>query len=516
MTSRLVGPPLPPPPVATLAAAAEALGERPGPWLHVVRGEQVEPWTGAALLTEARRWAGTFVAAGVRPQDRVGLWLPNDARFVSAFFGATLLGAVAVPLAWPATLARPADALAPLLPLVDVADVAVFVTDAAVADAVPAHLRVLTAPDAEPWTGPGPGPDDLAFLQFTSGSTGRPRGAAIPHRAAVASAWAMGLQLGLGPDDVGVSWLPLFHDMGLVGALFCPLLFGFPLHLMPPAAFLLHPDRWIAKVSEVRGTIAAAPDFAWAMAARRALPKVPVDLSCWRHALDGAEPVHRPTLDAFAEKYGAVGFVRGALRPVYGLAENTLGVCFSRPDDRDDVVLDGRHVPASGTPLPGMEVEVLAEEGRPGPIRVRGPALMAGYFRDPDATAAALVDGWLLTGDLGVIRDGRLFVTGREKDLIIRHGRKFHPYDIERIAAEAAASPPNGAAAFAVDGEDAEALVVVVETRAEDAAARVRAELLATLGIRADRIHPVAPGTLPRTTSGKLRRGEVRAAWGAA
>lgn len=503
----LRGPTLPPPPVATLAAAILRLG--PASWLHVVRGDTSEVWTGVDILAESERWAATFLAHGVERQDRVAIWLPNDARFVTAFFGAALIGAIAVPLAWPATLANPGIAVGHLDGLVQVAEPRVIVTDPAVAGAIPWPIPVLTEP-GEARATRLPDPSDIAFLQFTSGSTGRPKGAAISHRAAVASTWAMGVALGLGPDDVGVSWLPLFHDMGLVGALFCPLLFGFPLHLMPPAMFLLHPDRWIKKVSEVRGTIAAAPDFAWAMAARRSPPKVVLDLSCWRHALDGAEPVHRATIDAFTHRYAPFGFVPGALRPVYGLAENTLGVAFATPGDGVDLLIDGRHVPNAGTPLPGMEVEVTDT----GAIRVRGPALMDGYFRNPEATAAALVDGWLVTGDLGRIVDGRLYVTGREKDLVIRHGRKFHPYDIERIAAEAAGSPPNGAAAFAVDTELAEALIVLVETRAEDAPQKVRAELLTTLGIRADEVHPLAPGTLPRTTSGKLRRAEVQAWWG--
>jgi acyl-CoA synthetase (AMP-forming)/AMP-acid ligase II len=229
----------------------------------------------------------------------------------------------------------------------------------------------------------------------------------------------------------------------------------------------------------------------------------PFDLRCLRHALDGAEPVHRATLDAVEARFGV------RVSPVYGLAENTLGVAFGRPGEPD--LLDGgRRVVSVGAPLPGTD---LAVDDR-GEILVRGPATMRGYLHDPEGTDGALADGWLHTGDLGRIDGGRLYVTGREKDLVIQYGRKFHPYEVERFAAEAAGSPPNGAAAFSLDAT-AE-VVVVVETRREGAAGAVRGVLLERLGVRPDRVVCVAPGELPRTTSGKVRRAEAAARFGAA
>jgi acyl-CoA synthetase (AMP-forming)/AMP-acid ligase II len=318
---------------------------------------------------------------------------------------------------------------------------------------------------------------------------------------------------------VGLSWLPLYHDMGLVGALLCPLVFGFPLHLMRPGEFLLHPGRWLERAAAVRATVAAAPDFGWRLAARR-LRGSPGDLSAWRVALDGAEPVHRSTIDDVQAALGPHGFPATALRPSYGLAENTLGVCIL--DTRapgPDLVLEGRTVPSCGSPLPGVSIRVDAPEGQQGEILVRSGSLMQCYFRDPQATAAALQQGWLHTGDLGVIQGGQLHVTGRIKDLVIQNGVKFHPYDIERIAADAAEATPNGAAAFACAHEEGERLVVVVEVparRQDGVEKRVRGALVEALGVRVDQVLAVAPGALPRTTSGKVRRPAAAAMFGAA
>lgn len=435
--------------------------------------------------------------------------LPNDVRFPAAFFGAWMAGAVPVPLAWPFTLANAARALAPIRPLADAARASAIATIPELA--ADWGLPVVTGPADRPLPRvAAPSPGDPAFMQFTSGSLGRPRGAVISHGAVLASAFAMGRAMDAGEGDVGVSWLPLFHDMGLVGALLTPLLFGFPLHLMTPGEFLLHPARWLRRLAEAGGTVSTAPDFAYDLVLRRV--KEDFDLSRWRVALDGAEPVHRATLDRFEARFGV------RIRPVYGLAENTLGACFGTPGEADLSWL-GRSVPSCGGPLDGMTVgiragDVWAGEGEEGEVVIRGPALMSGYFEDEASTSAALRDGWLHTGDLGVLRDGRLHVTGREKDLVIQHGRKFHPYDVERVAAIAAEAPPNGVAAFSVAGPETEQLVVVVESRQEEIERRVRGLLLEELGVRADRVVRVSPGELPRTTSGKVRRREAAARFG--
>lgn len=501
MPPPLHGDPLLPAPAATLSGALERVRGTGEDWLHVHSGAQVEALTGRALADEALRWAGALQRAGVLPGDRVALLLPNSVAFVAAFFGCQYAGAVAVPLSWPVSLLDLQRVLSTLAPLVENADPRVVISTPAVAELSPFGLRCLSEPGPTPASSlPAVSPDDPAFIQYTSGSLGRPRGAVITQGAAVASAWSMGQALGLDHRDRGVSWLPLFHDMGLVGGLLCPLLRGFPIHLMTPAEFLLHPVRWLRLLSQVGGTIATAPDFAYGLAARRVRDVAGLDLSRWRCALNGSEPVHRSTMDAFVERFAPVGFSASAFRPVYGLAENTLGVAFAGPGD-PDVRRADRTLVSVGRPLPGMEVAVSPS----GEVLVRGPSRMSGYYQAPEATRLALRDGWLHTGDLGFIQDGRLYLVGREKDLVIQNGRKFHPYDIERIAALSVDSLPNAAAAFADPREE---LVVVVEVAAgvDDVERRVRGELLATLGVRPHRVISVGPGDLPRTTSGKLRR----------
>lgn len=519
---QIIGPPLTAPPVRTLTEALDKLETRPGPWLTVVQGRDERSYDGHSLLVLARRWRAACRAAGMQPGDRIAIVMPNDEHFVAGFFGVLLAGATPVPLAWPGTLTPTPEAVAKLQPLVATADPRLVITIPSLSQtwAVPA----VTVPADEPDSGDiAATPEQTAFLQLTSGSLGRPRGAVISHRAVVTCAWSMATGLDMSPADVGLSWLPLYHDMGLVGALLCPLLVGFPLHLMTPAEFLLHPERWLQRAAQVGATVAAAPDFGWRLVARR-LRVDPGSLAQWRVGLNGAEPVHRSTLEAVGAKLGPYGLPSTTVRPSYGLAENTLGVCIYDPSrPASDLSQDGRAVPSVGRPLPGVQVQVrlpdgrLAASGEQGEICVRSGSLMDGYFRNPEATAAALVDGWLHTGDLGLIRDGQLHVTGRIKDLVIQNGVKFHPYDIERVAAEAAQAPPNGAAAFSVVSEGGEDLVVVVEVtgrRAEGVERRVRGALVEHLGIRVSQVIAVAPGALPRTTSGKVRRPAAAAMYG--
>ncbi|NOY24362.1 MAG: fatty acyl-AMP ligase [Oligoflexia bacterium] len=509
----LSGSPLPPLRFDTLSAALWHLEGRPGPWLTVVRGRDERTMTGAQVLDLARRWRTAAQDAGLKPGDRAIVLMPNTDSFVGAFMGAVLAGAAAVPLAYPGSLSNRADAVARVQPLVETAKPSVVLTTPDLAEGW--SVPVVTAPAPEAVGSDAVvSPDDLAFLQFTSGSMGRPKGAAITHRAVMTCVTSMGTALSMSGDDVGVSWLPLYHDMGLVGGLLCPVVFGFPLHLMRPGDFILHPARWLQRAAAVGVTVAAAPDFAWRLAARRHR-KPPGDLSTWRIALDGAEPVHRSTLDAFSSTFGPFGFPSTALRPSYGLAENTLGVCIHDPDSpAADLVWDGRALPSVGAPLPGVKVRIMAEgrlvgEDEQGEIQVQSGSLMQGYFQNAAATSAVLRQGWLCTGDLGVISGGQLFVTGRIKDLVIQNGVKFHPYDIERVAADAAQATPNGATAFARPSGSGEELVVVVEVparRRQGVERRVKGALVENLGVRVDQILVVAPGALPRTTSGKIRR----------
>jgi acyl-CoA synthetase (AMP-forming)/AMP-acid ligase II len=381
---------------------------------------------------------------------------------------------------------------------------------------------VLSAP-AELELDVAPREGEAAFIQFSSGSTGRPRGAVIGPRAAALSARLMAEGLSLGPDDVGVSWLPFFHDMGLVGVVLSSLAAGFTVHVLQPGEFLLRPSRWLELCSRVQATMTVAPNFAYELVLRRVKAPKDLELSRLRSMLNGSEPVHRATIERFEAAFAPFGLRRGAVLPVYGLAENVLGVAFQGQGAPDgDLALEGRVVPSVGTPLRGLEVAVRDEaggvvaEGVEGEVTVRGPTLMSGYFEDEASTAKALRDGWLYTGDRGVIRAGRLHLTGREKELIIKMGRKFHPADIERIVADIADPPPNGVVAFSVDdaATNQEALVVVVEQRRATEPGlvdRIRGKVSAELGVMVDRVELVGAGALPRTTSGKLRRKECTA-----
>lgn len=511
MTTSICGPERPAPQAATVVAALEAAAST-ADWLVFHRGAETTTLSFAAAWDLALRWCEALRQSGVEPGDRVAVIQPNGPGFVGAFFGAQLAGATAVPLAWPVVAAAGERNHALLEAQVLHAQVSAVATQPGFGERLGAPAVTEAARTAS-----APGnvhEEDPAFLQYTSGTTGAPRAAVISQRAAVASAQAMGLALRFGSADVGVSWLPLFHDMGLVGVLLCSLLYRFPIHVLSPAEFLLRPARWLELLASVRATLTVAPNFGYELAVRRVRGEY--DLSSLRRALNGSEPVHRATLAAFERRFATRP---GTVLPVYGLAENTLGVCFSDdPAPATDLSWEGRAVPTVGPPLPGVEIKVLAEDGRAGEIAVRGASLMSGYYRDPDATAAALQDGWLRTGDLGVVHQGRLYVTGREKDLVIKNGRKFHPYDIERVVAAAVDSPPGGVAAFSVPNQDTgtEDLIVLAELRRRaeggDAERTIRGRLIEELGVRPEHIRLLGPGALPRTTSGKLRR-RVCAEW---
>jgi acyl-CoA synthetase (AMP-forming)/AMP-acid ligase II len=342
----------------------------------------------------------------------------------------------------------------------------------------------------------------------------------------------------------GVSWLPLYHDMGLIGFLLCALERPAVVTLLPPQAFVARPALWLRAISRYRATVSAAPNFAYALATTRITDDEleGVDLSSWRVALDGAEPISAAVLRAFAARFAPWGFRGEALTPVYGLAEAALAVTFSelgtpfrtRRFARTPLAEEGRAVIARwdregrelvslGRPLPGFALEVREASGRPlpegriGRLFVRGPSLFSGYLGQPEHTAEALdASGWLDTGDLGFLWRGALYLTGRAKEVLILRGRNHAPEEVE----EAARHAPGARAAAAVshwqEDLDREALLVLVELRRSaspeavaELAHAVAAQVLAATGLAADRIEVLAPHTLPRTSSGKVRRGEA-------
>ncbi|HEV2844083.1 MAG TPA: AMP-binding protein, partial [Thermoanaerobaculia bacterium] len=352
------------------------------------------------------------------------------------------------------------------------------------------------------------GEEDVAFLQPTSGTSGEPRAAVILQRNAIASLRASRDLLGIGPGDILVSWAPPWHDLGLLRFLLGPVYFGSPCHLVTPAIRTL--PLWLETASRVRATMLGAPDFAWRLATRLVNPEG-LDLSSLRYAINGGEPVRRSTIVAFEERFG----VPGVIRPGYGLAEATLGVTCLRPGE--PLRVDDRGNVSCGRPLPGVEVRIALESGDIGEILVRGPAVFAGYFEAEEASAEALHDGWLHTGDFGRLEaDGHLYVLGRKRAMLKRGGAPLAPRELE----EAAERVPGLRSAVAVgwppSSETAtEEIVVAVEADPAAApppeiAAAVAARIEEALGVSPDDVVVLAPRSIPRTPNGKVRHWLLR------
>ncbi|HEX7436179.1 MAG TPA: AMP-binding protein, partial [Caldimonas sp.] len=391
------------------------------------------------------------------------------------------------------------------------------------------------------------GAQDTAFLQYTSGSTGQPKGVVLTHANLLANIRAMGQAVKADVRDVFVSWLPLYHDMGLIGAWMGSLYHGVPLVVMAPQAFLARPSRWLRAIHEHRGTLSAAPNFAYEILAT----KVPddelqgLDLSAWRVAVNGAEPVHAATLTRFAERFRAHGFDPCAMMPVYGLAESGVGLAFpplGREPKIDSIERQALHasgraqpVPAAeerpgmqvvccGQPLAGHEIRVVDARGAElperseGRIEFRGPSATSGYFHNPDATRTLFHGDWLDTGDVGYVAEGEIYLTSRVKDLIIRGGHNIHPYDLEEAVGSLPGVRKGCVAVFgALDPMSAtDRIVVLAETHVSEperrAALRERiAELsIALLGVPADDIVLADARTVLKTSSGKIRRAACR------
>lgn len=538
------------PPNDTLVAAFEAAARANAPFVTIHGGREPVVRTSAAALEAAYRWAKLLASRGVGSGDRVLVLMPTGHAFVEAMLGAMLLGAVPVPLATPMTFGSVDRYLVNLGAIATDCRASATVTYGRIREAL-ARDSSLAAPLGEVVGEPeldGVGSSklrlpsiagkDAAFLQYTSGTTGNPKGAVISHRALVSNAYAIASGLSLDDRDVGVSWLPLFHDMGLIGVLLTSICHPYPIHVMSPESFVMNPRRWLDLIAKVGGTLSAAPNFAYDMAVARAGDVGDLRLDTWRHALNGAEPVQMTSVARFCARFAPNGFRADAPLPVYGMAEATLAVTFPSLTNRMQTLLvdrdameserraqprDGGHPAVSvGYPVAGMRIEIVGDEGSVvpertiGDIRVAGPSLMDGYFGNEAASAEAISGGWLRTGDLGFVDAGRLFVTGRAKELIIKGGRNLYPYDVERVAGEVEGVRQGGVAAFGrMNAETGtEDLVVVAETthrdanRRESIAKAVRAELLTVLGIKPDDIRLCGVGKVPRTTSGKIRRRE--------
>ncbi|MEW5928161.1 MAG: fatty acyl-AMP ligase, partial [Gemmatimonadota bacterium] len=523
-----------------------------------------ESLTYGGLEREALRIAALLDGEGLRG-ERVLLLFPPGLAFVAAYFGCLYAGAVAVPV-YPPRSNRNLDRVQSIV--ADARARAVLATDEVIASlaqhtgAAPqlAGLRWIAAgapgPDAAP-AGPGAAPGDIAFLQYTSGSTSTPKGVRVTHANLLANQRMLRDAFGHREGLVVAGWLPLYHDMGLIGDVLHPLYMGGTCVLMSPTAFLQRPARWLEAVSRYGAETSGGPNFAYELCVERVSEeeKGRLDLSGWRVAFCGAEPVRSPTLERFAAAFAGRGFRRDAFYPCYGLAEGTLFVTGGRADAppvvrafRADALERDRGVRAGpgdegaaslvgcGFPWREGRVEIVRPEsgarcapGEVGEVWVAGPHVAAGYWNRPDATdetfGATLADGegpFLRTGDLGFVDGGELFVTGRAKDLVILRGRNLYPQDIEATAgASHPALQPGGGAAFSVEVDGEERLVVVHEVRrtalreldADAVARRIREEVAAGHAAGVYAVVLIAPATLPKTSSGKVQRQACRRAF---
>jgi len=507
------------------------------------------PWP--AVHDRARRMAGGLRKLGVRRGDRVALVFPTSPTFFDALFGVLLVGAIPVPLYPPVRLGRLEEYGQRTSRMLSSAGVRLVLADPRVRRLLGEAVALARPPlgclvpadvESEPWDGEDVSPGDVALIQFSSGTTREPRGVALSHRAVVAQAVTLNR---FWPDTAavthsGVSWLPLYHDMGLIGCVFPALERPGTLTLLPPEVFVASPATWLRAISTYRATISPAPNFAYSHCLRRVTDAdmAGVDLSSWQVALNGAECVVPDVARSFQRRFAAWGFRAEALTPVYGLSEASLAVTFSDPGrpfvsrrfDRARLAAqagpmrespDGREIVSVGCPIPGVALRIVDAARQPvppahiGEVECRGPSIMEGYVGDQGATSEALRDGWLRTGDLGFLFEGELCLTGRAKDMLLLRGRNYAPEEVEHGVAGVEGARPGAAVAatWLPEGADGEQLLVLVEAvRGAPAsefgriARECEARILAATGLSADRVAVLPAGSLPRTSSGKLRR----------
>jgi fatty-acyl-CoA synthase len=543
------------------------------------RGEHHRTVTFGELYAASQKCAEELARRGVPPDGRVALMLPTSREFFVCYAGILLAGGVPVPIYPPFRADRIEEYAGRQGAILNNAGVCLLLTfrrAEAVAKLLKPRVKsllgvvdagkLLEAAEKEPPPAPGALPafltgsrmrkgSDIALLQYTSGSTGDPKGVTLTHANLLANMRAVAEAVELGPNDVGVSWLPLYHDMGLIGAWLTLMLRGVPLVVMSPLAFLTRPERWLQAVSKYRGTIGAAPNFAYELCVRKIPDKAMegVDLSSWRAALNGAEPVNPETLERFANRFSKYGFRREAMLPVYGLAEASLGVTFPplyrgpRVDrvERETFTTEGRAVPApagdenaiafvsSGVVVPRHEVVIVDTDGKEVPERTegflwfRGPSATSGYYRNAEATQKLFQGGpaqaegeypWMNSGDRAYEADGEIYITGRVKDIIIKGGRNLYPHEVEELASRAEGIRKGCVVAFGLRGEETgtEKLVIVAESREQERGKRagivaaINDEVSGGLGLPPDRVELIPPGSIPKTSSGKLRRDETK------
>lgn len=508
----------------------------------------------ARLHAAAEARGRAMLGLGFRRGDRVAMVLSQPEDFVVTFLGCLVAGLVPVPMFPPLSFGK-LDAWADsAVSILSVAGASLLVTDGQLSSIlwqvmprVPTlrDLQTVDKLDAAPRLAgelPAVTPHDLAFLQFTSGSTAAPKGVMVTHGSLLANAWSIATE-GMDLDDEedrAVSWLPLYHDMGLIGFVVTPLLSGLDITFIPTLSFVKRPNIWMQAMHDYQATCSFGPNFAYALAAKRAGEK---ELSTWdlsrvRILGCGAEPINPQVMAEFTRTFARCGLKPESVMPAYGMAEATLAITFAPrlPEvgvatvDAEVFRAEGRVQPAMddslalrfvncGRPFSGHEVVIIDGEGNPlpegheGEIVVRGPSITAGYWKNPEATAAAFQDGWLRTGDLGFMLDGCLYISGRCKDLIILNGKNHHPQTIEWAVQDIEGVRRGNVVAFSRPGHDSEELVVVCEVKSDapkDLAETITRAVADQLSLKVAEVVCLQVGQLPKTSSGKLQRRKTR------
>jgi fatty-acyl-CoA synthase len=513
-------------------------------------GPQPVRW--ARLHEDAQAMATALQSRGVGPGVHVALLGPTSRPLVTAIQAVWLAGGTLVCLPLPMRLGSIEEFAHQTRRRIENAKATLVIVDPELepflatqpGDPPVVRLDELHG-DAARWERPPDDEERLAIIQFTSGSTDDPKGVTLPHRCLVENIDAIVEGAALGVEDVGVSWLPLYHDMGLIGLLMTPMLTGFELGLAPPQDFLASPADWMRWISDMRATVTGGPNFAYALAARAMRRLEGLDLSPWRTALNGAEPIDPSSVEAFLESGARHGLDTKSAFCVYGMAEATLAISFPEPgtgmtvDTVDRATLEheryaapanvhseARRLPLLGRTLRGLELRVCDPETgevrgsrEVGELELRGSSVTPGYFDRPQLNAETFHDGWLRTGDLGYLVDDEVVVCGRIKDVIIVGGRNVFPEEVERAAAHVEGVRAGNVIAFGTPGRRGkEGIVVVAETRADDLAPlhdQVVDRVCDAVGIPPLEIVFVEAGSLPKTSSGKLQRSLCKTQYGA-
>ncbi len=527
--------------------------------IHLLDGDGGRDISHADLLDGASRVAAGLAASGLRRGETVAIMLPTGAEFFSSFLGVMLAGGIAVPIYPPMRASQIESYIERQSRILRNAAVRFLITFdrvRTVANALRGRLPSLRellgagelAGRGRGMQAPSVTPAETCFIQYTSGSTGDPKGVMLTHSNVLENIKGIGFAVEVRPSDAVVTWLPLYHDMGLIGSWLFSLYHGLPITVLSPLDFLVRPERWLWALSDSRGSLCPAPNFSFELCVRKIADDAldGVDLAPWRVAINAGEPVLPATLRRFACRFAPWGFDSRSFMPFYGLAESSVALTYPPfwrgplvdTIDRDAYETEGRARPAlpgapsdtlefvsNGRPLPGHEVRIVDDGGQDMPARARGrivfrgPSRTDGYFRNRAATAAVLDrDGWMDSGDLGYLANGEIYVTGRLKDCIIKGGRNIIPQDVEMASWEADGVRKGCVAAFgSIDpASGTEKLVVVAETRLSpprhgQLATAVTEAVSRRVGVPPDDVLLVPPARVPKTSSGKIQRSAIRA-----